>query len=733
VVTRVFGRLTDLAGRRWQRLRRRSTLALAVALAFVAVMRVLPFSAVYREGDVVLSSNDPYFYRYLVEQLLATASGPFDVGVLASLPEFAAKGEPLTIATLWWVAEVAGGGPFVTGSILAWYPVVSALVTAFLAYHLAVHLSGDRRVGLAAVGFFAVVPGHVFRTGLGFADHHAFDYPWLILTALAFVRLATDEVTWPPSRGTASLVALLAAGVSGQLLAWEAGPLLLVPLALGIAVYAPFAASEGDTGSVAAVAAGLAGGAVLVGGAHVGLGWQSPAVAVTPVLLCAGAAGLALCVAVAARLDHPARAAAAVVVVELVALGVLAAVVSAGFPSVAADLERGVSTLQSPTAAGEMQSVTATWGPLFGPLIMLGFAPFLAVPAMLWTTWDAVRRRAPGWLLLSLYAWMFLGLSYVQRRFTGELTPFVTVFAGLGFVGLCGFLDLVTPPAFLRQDDRVSADGGASSVEPPEADHGEPEPYPGSDPDLRLPGRRRALLLGAQATVFASFPALYSANIHPRVTIDRRKHAAARWMEAYAADRDWVYPDSYVLSEWGENRMYNYFVNGNSQSYSFARRTFGEFLAATTPAEWYERLRSRVGFVVTTEAAPAIGFGSDRIYRRLHGAFGSRRSGRPGVAHYRAVYASSDDFLKVFTLVPGATVAGRGPADDAVSLRTDVSIPGGSFTYRRRAETDEAGRFSVTVAHPGTYQVGDTEVTVSETAVTDGGSVEAGQVGERQT
>jgi dolichyl-diphosphooligosaccharide--protein glycosyltransferase len=372
---------------------------------------------------------------------------------------------------------------------------------------------------------------------------------------------------------------------------------------------------------------------------------------------------------------------------------------------------------------------------------MLGFTPFLAVPAMVWAAWDAVRRRAPGWLLLSLYAWTFLVLSYVQRRFTGELAPFAAVFAGLGFLGLCSSLDLATPPAFRN---RVSADGGRQSG----SRTGRPGPAgrlddagsdadaapetgtdPDPDPDLRLPGRRRALLLGAQAAVFTGFPALYSAEIHPRVTIDPRKHAAARWMEAYAAERGWTYPGNYVLSEWGENRMYNYFVSGESRSYRFAERTFEEFLASETPAEWYDRLRSRVGFVVTTGAAPIGGFGSGQIYLRLHGALGSRQPGRAGVAHYRAVYASADGFLKVFTLVPGATVTGRGPADDAVSLRTDVSIPGGSFTYERAAETDGSGRFSVTVAQPGTYRVGDAEVTVPEAAVTGGESVEAGRVG----
>ena len=117
---------------------RGTALALAALLAVVALVRLLPFPTVYHAGDVVLSSNDPYYYRYWVEQS----------GALGALPDAVAHGEPLLVVTM--RAVVAVLGPWSAGHVLAWYPVVSAVVTALLVYVLAVRLTDDARVGLAA-------------------------------------------------------------------------------------------------------------------------------------------------------------------------------------------------------------------------------------------------------------------------------------------------------------------------------------------------------------------------------------------------------------------------------------------------------------------------------------------------------------------------------------------------------------------------------------------------------
>lgn len=82
-----------------------AALGLAGALALVVFFRVLPYSSVFQHGDVVLSGNDPYAYRYLVHQLLAESSGALDLAMLSELPGGIAHGEPLLVATLWWAFE----------------------------------------------------------------------------------------------------------------------------------------------------------------------------------------------------------------------------------------------------------------------------------------------------------------------------------------------------------------------------------------------------------------------------------------------------------------------------------------------------------------------------------------------------------------------------------------------------------------------------------------------------
>ena len=125
--------------------------ALAGSLALVLVVRLLALPAVFQDGTVVLSSNDPYLYRYWVDQAHVQGSLPWEYsGAIA-------RGEPLLVTVLWLASLPFGAGGWATGFVLAWYPVVSALVTAYLVYALGTRVSDDPRVGLAAVVVLAVV------------------------------------------------------------------------------------------------------------------------------------------------------------------------------------------------------------------------------------------------------------------------------------------------------------------------------------------------------------------------------------------------------------------------------------------------------------------------------------------------------------------------------------------------------------------------------------------------
>ncbi|MFB6102280.1 MAG: STT3 domain-containing protein [Haloplanus sp.] len=677
--------------------------ALGVALALVVAVRLPPFFDVFRDDWVVLVSNDPYLYRYLVDQALAG-------GWIPSLPERALQGEPLLVAVLAMAAAPFGAATWGSGVVVAWYPVVAAVVTAALVYAAATRLTGDVRVGLVAAGLLAVTPAHAYRTGLGVADHHAFDYVWLALTAFTLVELLArserDRRTWLAAGG-------LAVAVAGQTLSWEAAPLLLVPLAPGLALTALIEVRRPETERLTPVVAGLVGGAALAHGVHLLFGWQYAVVVYALDLLALGSVGLLGLVVVFRRLE---ASWVELAVVEA-GLAAVAVVVVRRLPVIASELEQGLAFFAS-SGPAELAGVGSNYGAV-GVLVLLGFAPVLAGPTLVLAARRGWRRLEPGWFVVGVAVVHFGALAALQRRFGGELAPFAAVLGGVGFVALASWFDLVRPPAPLRPDDApvAATDGG-------DADDG-----------LVVPDRTRLALLGGLAGVAVGSGSLYTALIDRRLVIDDATYEAARWITEYVDQRSIPYPESYVLSKWGRNRVYNYFVNGEAASYSYARRHYEDFLFSENGDEWYEQFSGRVGFVVTRDL-PHLGLiPSATVQSTLHQRFGSAiLSDIGGVGHFRAVYATDDGARKVFRVVPGATVrgavdtdpGGEGDADATqhVRLVADVSIPGADFEYVRRGAVED-GTFAVTVANPGTYRVGDTgrTVRVTERMIREGTAV----------
>ena len=658
---------------------RRVAGALAGALALVALFRIaFAVGPVFQDGAVVLSANDPYYYRYWVEQLLATP----DL-TLSTLPGGVTQGEPLYVATMWLLASLVGGGAGATGQILAWYPIVSAVLSGLLVYLLTKRVTDDTRVALAAVVFLAVLPGHAMRTSLGFADHHAFDYPWLGVTALSLVTLVANDVR---SRATALGVVGLALGVGGQVLAWSAGPLLIVPIGAIAAGLAVVWVRAGKSPLVAGgpILAGLLGGAGLVWLGHTTLGWHTTVVATAPALLFAGVAGVFVVTEAVARVRPDPRLAVGTVLTSAIT-GLVGAVVL--FPDI-------WQTFRS-RASGSLfrsDSIAETAG-LFsdaqGWLLLLGFALFLALPALVWATVRA--REEERWLVPVVYGWSFLILALIQVRFVGEFATFAAIFAGLTFVFIVERVDAVRPPV----------------------------------PDIRdsiaLPNRQQA---GAIVAVFLLVGGLGMLQVPIKtnqLTTPPERYATADWMAQQAAHPEWDERPTYVFSPWSYNRVYNYFVNGDSRSYSYARASYESFLTTSVGGFWYDKLSERVGFIVvpadTTVNAPSV-----TIFDRL-AEYGSETDGADGLAHYRAVYESPENRYRVFTLVPGATLTGSAGANETIEVSVPVASEGFEATYERTVQTNATGAYSVTVPYPGTYTIGGETVEVSEEAVRAGETV----------
>ncbi|KOX94631.1 hypothetical protein AMS69_01890 [Haloarcula rubripromontorii] len=674
----------------------RATGLLIAALSVVLVARTYVIGSIYRGDDIVLSSNDPYYYRYHVEQVAANAGSAADFGALSVLPDAVTKGEPLMIATLWWVSSLFGGSNEIIGHVLAWYPVVSALVTSVLLYLLAVRVSSDRRVGLASVLFLAFIPGHAFRTSLGFADHHAFDYPWLALTALALVVALTTATNRTSLRRPQPWIAAVGIGVgtAGQVLAWEAGPLLVLPVSLVVLGQTLLDVSNDRSALVsnAPVLAGVSLGAILAWSVHTVTGWQTALVTSAPALLTLGTVVVIATAEVARRFGGTVEQLA---VVDL-GLGVVGLLVFRfGFAEQWDTFNSRLDLLFRSDAIAETYGLFSA--DAFGFLFLLGLTLFLALPAMVWGL-DLAWSDQSGWLVASSYVWVLFALAVIQVRFVGELATFLALFAGLAFVWVASWVELARP--VLTTGDRDLR-------------------------DVLVPDSRAVASLFVLFLLFGSLGIVQVPVKTSQVLVEDGTYDAATAIEADAAERGFEYPENYVLSRWGQSRVYNYFVNGESRSFSYARQKYGPFVAETDPDAALSRISNRVGYIVTTEAdieEPTT------MYARLHQHFGSRNGDVDGLAHYRPLFTSEDGSHRAFAVVPGGEIKGTAAPNSTVSVVTTLAVSGREVDYERQTTANRNGDFTVTVANPGTYTVttdggNKTTVEVTEQMVYSGGNV----------
>ena len=674
---------------------------LAVVALFVWT-RAYIYPGVFRDGNVVLTANDPYAYRFLVESLTqGTAEGV----------SFETTGEPLFVATMWLGSVLLGGGQDAVGLVLAWYPVVAALFTGAVVYLIGARVLRDGRVGAVAAVSLALVPGYAFRTSLGFGDHHAFDYLWVTATVAVLAWTVTVETDDPFATENVRSGALLGLCLAAQTLAWEGSPLLLLPVAGYLAVAVPFDV-EADRPPLRANAPVLLGtgvAAVVVLSAHLALGWQRLEVAVVPVLLVAGGLGVAGVGEFVRRRELSPRAVAATEVggpvVGLVVLSIV-------LPSLVQDLVSGILFLLFDSNIAEKESAF-TAGRAFG-LELLGPFVLLALPVLFWGTLRAILDDRQ-WLALSVYGWWLLFLTVLQLRFAGHLAPLLALFSGIFIVRVLARFDLTAVPTPVGNADGPNRENSQSP---------EPDGRWFAFDSLTIRSGVATLVVVALVVGVSGF---YLPDEVEGGVVGDEAYQTATWIGSYADEQGLSYPENYVFSRWGVNRMYNYFANGESRSYGRAQNNYRAFVFNDSSTRWYDQLENDTGFVVI-EALPRQ---SGTIQRHLYITYGSRWSeeGYDAVSHYRAVYASSSTQKKVFTLVPGARITGTAPPNTTVEARTTVEIPNDSFLYRQQDETGADGEYRLVVPYPAEYEVtagNETwSVSVSENAVQNGTTVRA--------
>ena len=658
------------------------TLGLLIgACSFLLLTRVVfSIDSVYSGGGIVLSGNDPCYYRYWVEQLLVDP----DL-TLRTLPGGVSKGEPLYVATVWALARALGGAD-ASGWLLAWTPVVSALVSGLFVYAITTEVTEDSRVAVASVLMLAVIAGHGLRTSLGFADHHAFDYPWLGLTALGLILSfgVTDGHRWVQWRPLVGVLAV-AAGVGGQVLAWEAGPLLIAPIGPAVILLGIMWVQNGEspTRNAAPILLGLGLAAIVTWLAHTQLGWHTSVVASAPAMLFVGSSAAIVACELSYRATADYRVAAVSVILSgLITAAAVALVVPDLYPMVLSGVQE--SLLRSDGIA-EVQGVFADSA---GWLLLFGLVLLVAIPYLIWGSWQA--RSQPLWLIPVVYAWWFFALTVLQVRFVGELATFIAIFAGLGFVHLAAATDVCEPPAPFGS--AVAGFGG------------------------QLPSRRQ---LGTLVVLFVLIGGLgllqVSIKTH-QVTPPEGSYETAAWIDQHAASDGWDQRPTYVLSEWGTNRMYNYFVSGESRSYGFARSNYEEYLSGTDEASWHERFEGRVGYVVydSERRDPVAGtIGAELASHTVRDTLGE-------LSHHRMVHVSPGGRFLVFAPVAGATLTGEAEPNQTMVVEATVAVEDETIAYQRSVDTDRTGAFELRVPYPGTYTVDQTRAIVTEQAVLNG-------------
>jgi len=310
-------------------------------------------------------------------------------------------------------------------------------------------------------------------------------------------------------------------------------------------------------------------------------------------------------------------------------------------------------------------------------------------------SWYGYRRYEPGWLVVAVFAWLWLAFAAVQARFAGQFAIFAAVFGAVGLVYLLGALDLVRAP---------DPFGGGDGLDGPVLVR------PG------LSGKTGYLALVLVVVMLVNLVFVPTLLAQTQYSDDQVEATLA--INEHAAAHDRAYPENRVISQWGDQRMYNHFVSGESRSYN--RQIYDEsFVTATDPDAWAES-RGNVGYVVVLDRA----FPAETAPAQLFDEYGLGEDG-DGLAHYQLV--ADGERARAFAVVTGAVIEANATPNASVTAETELTVGGEQRTYARTGTADGDGIVRLRVAYPGEYTIGTTTVTVTASDVEEGTVIAATQ------
>ena len=665
--------------------------AVTGALVLVVAVRSMYYQTVL-QGDHVLSpGNDPYFYRYWQERLLDHASGPTDVGMFTTVGE-QTRIRPLSHWLNWWFTELLGGTPEAASSVAAVQPIAASVVLAIVIYALIVTLTADHRIALTAVVLFAMTPALVVYSALGFIEHRPYQYLWLGLITFALVWLAVDltrhrqtgqetpELAHARNPTAWAVAGVLAVGIALMAHTWGGSPLSFVPVALYFAfrVVADCRAKLNPMLANAPALAGIAAGSLLALFAHLRWGWHEPIAVTVPVALAAGSLAVASLASLWVRFGRSPKS-------LLATEGIVGVVGTVLFwqlrPADVARLQNRAGDLFGRETATESASLfAAETAIIFGPLFQIGIGFYFALVALGLATYSIVRNYQPAWLVVVCFTWFWLVLAAIQIRFAAQLSVLSVGLGAVGIVFVLSRIDLIRDPAVF---ERRGPEG----------------------PAIKLPSSTQAKsYLVASVALILVFNLIFVPTLLGQIQHSDDQFAATMSINEHTDAVDADHPE-FVLSRWGDNRMYNYFVSGDSRSYGYAQANHEQFITSADPDTAYDDHAGRVGYVVLDD----VDLPAETTQATLFDEFGG---GSNSVAHYQLLYSA--EAVRVFAVVEGAVIETTADPGDTVTASTEVTVSGESFVYQRTETATDDGTVRIRVAYPSEYDINGTTVTVTE-------------------
>lgn len=690
----------------------RASLGLTAVLIFLFAMRIHQYPALARDHHLLSPANDPYFYRYWIDEFLAESTDWTSTELLSNLPSGAAGRRPFTHAANWWIAAFLGGDQWASTMTAIWLPVIATLLLGIVVYFIAKLVTDDVRVGMASVFFLALVPVHAVYSGVGFLEHRLHQYFWLGVTLLALTYLAVDFQRHLSTNGPRHavknhlrnprtwLAALtLAPALAFSIHAWGGSIMMCIPLA----AYAGGRAIIDARANVSPLLAniplmvGTAGATGLSAFLHLRWGWHEGFVVYIPLLVLAGMIAVFLVGELFRYTDWPPAAFAGL---QIIIAGGGLWIFRTRYPEYWERLmDRSEDLIDRGSTATETMSL---FEDLLTPILQIGLDVVLAFAVLAWAWYIIWHRYEPAWLALSTYSSVWLLFAWYQIRFAAQLSIILSIFGGFALVYILAKVDLARPPKPFQQSKTTRRPGKSKPDEPSIKLPSEPAAY----------GYMALILL-----LFAGVSLLFVPLLAGDTTYDDDQYDSLLAIEEHnesIADYD---HDPFVLSNWGDNRMYNYFVHGDSRSYGYASSNYQPFIESDHPDDHYDEIASQVGYVViddleTTDLP-------NNTYTTLHGDINDTTL--PDSGHFQALHLG--DTASAYATVPGATITVNG-TNESITTTTAITLDDTDYSYERTLTEASNTTTATTVAYPGDYDLLDQTVSITQEDVINGSTIE---------